>query len=134
MSTGKDLTALKAMEKTRQRLENRKGDLTESASQTSRYSVENSVSDPDIRLSTWRDRRNNSQLPTMKGTVPPKRLEPSIMIMKPARVIDKIKMSSSTPVPAPDKSHLRKLRTRDSTSNQENSVHKHPGKDLTPRE
>ncbi|CAI9752750.1 unnamed protein product [Fraxinus pennsylvanica] len=130
----KDLAALKhileAMEKTRQRLENRKGDLTESACQTSRYSVENIISDLDFRLSKRQDQRINHQVPTVKGTIPPKT---SIMIMKPAKAFDKIKISSSSSVPAPDTWHLQKLRTRDSTHNRESSVQKNPGKDFTPR-
>ncbi|CAI9758701.1 unnamed protein product [Fraxinus pennsylvanica] len=137
VKSGKDLRALKhileAVEKTRQRLEKRKEDLTESASQTSRYSTENSISDTDFRLSTWQDQRSNHRVLTMKEATPPKRLEPSNMIMKPAKVIDKIRISSSSPVPAPDTSHLRKLRARDSIYNRENSVHKHPGKDSMPR-
>ncbi|CAA2996065.1 Hypothetical predicted protein [Olea europaea subsp. europaea] len=132
LKSEKDLMALKhmleAMEKTRQTLENRKGELAESASQTSRYSV-NILSDPDFRLFTQQDQRSNHQVPTMKGTVPP---TTSIMIMKPAKVFDKIKISSSS-VPAPVTSHLQKLRTRDSTNNQESSVHKHPGKDFMSR-
>ncbi|KAL2532018.1 hypothetical protein Adt_05369 [Abeliophyllum distichum] len=134
--SGKDLRALKqileAMQKTRQRLENQTEE-SEFSSQTSRSSLEYSSSNQDSRLSMWKDQQNVRQFSTSKGTIPIKRSESSIVIMKSAKVADKIRISRSSSVSPREIPNLQTLRQRDCTRNRDNSIHRQTTKDLMRR-
>ncbi|KAK6155010.1 hypothetical protein DH2020_009258 [Rehmannia glutinosa] len=97
--SGKDLRALKqileAMQKSRDRLDDRTGESAELTSQR-RCTFEDSYSDQNSNLSMWKNSRSNHQIPTTKGPCTPKQLGSSVVIIKPAKVMDKVKLPVST--------------------------------------
>ncbi|KAI3452202.1 hypothetical protein Pfo_008867 [Paulownia fortunei] len=113
--SGKDLRALKqileAMQKTRERLEDQRGGSAEFTLQR-RCSLEDSCSDQNSNLSIWKNRKKYHQVPTIKGPCTPKQLGSSVVIMKPAEVMDKVKLSVSTRVPTMELSNLQRLQLR----------------------
>ncbi|GFY82933.1 hypothetical protein Acr_02g0011730 [Actinidia rufa] len=70
--------------------------------------------------------------PNIKETGPPKKFESSIVIMKPAKVVQKSRNIGSSAIPIEGISGLQKLRTRDNSYSRKDLVDKQTAKDLTP--
>ncbi|KAK6129147.1 hypothetical protein DH2020_037125 [Rehmannia glutinosa] len=132
--SGKDLRALKqileAMQKSRDRLDDRTGESAELTSQR-RCTFEDSYSDQNSNLSMWKNSRSNHQIPTTKGPCTPKQLGSSVVIIKPAKVMDKVKLPVSTRVPTMEISNQQGLQTR--KYHVEISAHMQKTKDLKPK-
>ncbi|KAK4426252.1 protein LONGIFOLIA 1 [Sesamum alatum] len=133
--SGKDLRALKqileAMQKTRARLENQRGESAELTMQW-RCTSDDSCSNQNSNLSVWRNGKAYQQAPTINGTCPPKQSGSSVGTTKSATVMQKIKISSSNQVPTTETLHLRRLRIQDPKYHRENTAHREKAKDLTP--
>ncbi|KAI3462875.1 hypothetical protein Pfo_019538 [Paulownia fortunei] len=134
--SGKDLRALKqildAMQKTRERLENQRGESAELTMQK-RCSLEDGCSNKDSNGSMWQNRNTYQHAMIIKGTCPPKQLGSSIGRTKSAKVMEKVKISSSTKVPIMETMHLQSLQTQDPKYHRENPARREKAKDLTSR-
>ncbi|XP_057463075.1 protein LONGIFOLIA 2-like [Actinidia eriantha] len=131
--SGKDLRALKqilkAMEKTTERLENNKEDrASDSDSQTSKHGP-NYL---NLHQNSAVAMQHSQITPNIKETGPPKKFESSIVIMKPAKVVQKSRNIGSSAIPIEGISGLQKLRTRDNSYSRKDLVDKQTAKDLTP--
>ncbi|KAB2610392.1 protein LONGIFOLIA 1-like [Pyrus ussuriensis x Pyrus communis] len=120
--SGKDLRALKqileAMQKTKAMTDTRKDHALNFASQISNESIS---SDSTVKASQRNLQSKISVPATAKGSLSPKSYKSPIVIMKPAKLIDKTHSSASMVDSMNDTLGLRKLRTSD------------PAKDPTPR-
>ncbi|CAL5325919.1 unnamed protein product [Camellia sinensis] len=119
--SGKDLRALKqipeAMQKTKEKL-----DASDSEPQTS------------TPIPNYRNFGQNSILPIQCSQITPTmKSESSIVIIKPAKVVQKPRNAGSTAIPIEGISGLHILRTRSNTDSRKDSVDKQTAKDLTPR-
>ncbi|PIN14533.1 hypothetical protein CDL12_12829 [Handroanthus impetiginosus] len=127
--SGKDLRALKqileAMQKKREQLEDQKGESAEFPSQRK--------TDQNLNLSMWRNRKSCQQVPSVKGPCSQKQLESSAAIVKPAKVMDRVKLPVSTQVRTTEISLLQRLEARSPKYNRENSAHRQKAKDLAPK-
>ncbi|KAK4409822.1 protein LONGIFOLIA 2 [Sesamum angolense] len=134
-SSGKDLRALKqileAMQKTRAKLENLRGESAELTMQRICTS-DDSCSNQNSKLSMWQNRNAYQQAHTIIGTYPPKQSGSSFGTTKSATVMVKFKISSSNQVPTTETSHLRRLRIQEPKYHKENTAHREKAKDLTP--
>ncbi|KAL0461571.1 UNVERIFIED_CONTAM: protein LONGIFOLIA 2 [Sesamum latifolium] len=130
--SGKDLRALKqileAMQKTRAKLENQRGESAELTMQQ-RCTSDDSCSNQNSKLSMWQNRKAYQQAPTIHGTCPPKQSGSSIGTTKSATVMEKYKISSSNQVPTTETSHLRRLRIQEPKYHKENTAHTEKAKD-----
>ncbi|PSS33654.1 Protein LONGIFOLIA like [Actinidia chinensis var. chinensis] len=132
--SGKDLRALKqileAMEKTRERLENKKEDCaSDSDSQTGKHGPNYLNFHQNSTLAM----QHGQITPTIKETGLLKKFESSIVIMKPDKVVQKSRNIGSSAFPIEGISGLQKLRTRDNSYSRKDLVDKRTAKDLTPR-
>ncbi|PIM97877.1 hypothetical protein CDL12_29650 [Handroanthus impetiginosus] len=120
-SSGKDLRALKqileAMKKTRERMENQ---IEESAEVT----LQKSCPNPNPNLLMWQNRKTYQQVQTVTGT--------SNGIMKPAKVMEKVKTSSSDQVVTMETPYLQRIKVRESRYHTENQARRGKAKDITP--
>ncbi|KAI8031892.1 Protein LONGIFOLIA 2 [Camellia lanceoleosa] len=125
--SGKDLRALKqileAMQKTKERLKHKEEQTSDLEPQTSNHGP-NSVSTMQC---------NHRSTPIIKATGPPMKSESSVVIIKPANVVEKPRNSGSSAIPIEGIPGLRKLRTSDNPDSKNDSVDKRTAKDLTPR-
>ncbi|KAL0424509.1 UNVERIFIED_CONTAM: protein LONGIFOLIA 1 [Sesamum radiatum] len=133
--SGKDLRALKqileAMQKTRAKLENQRGESAELTMQRICTS-DDSCSNQNPTLSMWQNRNAYQPAHTIIGTYPPKQSGSSFWTTKSATVMEKFKISSSNQVPTTETSHLRRLRIQEPKYHKENTAHREKAKDLTP--
>ncbi|XP_073272464.1 protein LONGIFOLIA 1-like isoform X2 [Primulina huaijiensis] len=133
----KDLRALKrileAMQKTRDRLENQRGEYVQFISRTRTYSLDESCSDRNYCLSMWHDKKNHQQAFTINEHSLPKIRDSSIVIMKPPTVIDREKLSRSTQVSRIAIQHLQRFPNQDYRGYRDNSVHKQAAEDSKAR-
>ncbi|XP_075497602.1 protein LONGIFOLIA 1-like isoform X2 [Primulina tabacum] len=133
----KDLRALKrileAMQKTRDRLENQRGEYDQFTSRTRTYSLDESCSDQNYCLSMWHDKKNHQQAFTINEHSLPKIRDSSIVIMKPPTVMDREKFSRSTQVSRIAIQHLQRFQNQDSRGYRDNSVHKQAAEDSKAR-
>ncbi|KAG8384604.1 hypothetical protein BUALT_Bualt04G0135100 [Buddleja alternifolia] len=125
--SGKDLRALKqileAMQKTRARLEDQRGD-------TDAFASQESCSDKNSNLQMCKNRKGYHQIPAMREHCPPTQLGSTVVNMKPAKMTDKVKIPIATRLPTSEISHLQRLQTRDRKSPSQSSA---LAKDLTPK-
>ncbi|KAL3525844.1 hypothetical protein ACH5RR_014216 [Cinchona calisaya] len=121
--SGKDLRALKQILEATQntKMLDNQVEQAKLKSETSIYSSN----------SKWQSNKSN-HLASTKASCSPKKFNSSILITKPARVMDHSSISSTLVVPD-DASHIPKLRTRDVLCTRQDSVGKLAAKDLTPR-
>ncbi|KAL0450455.1 UNVERIFIED_CONTAM: protein LONGIFOLIA 1 [Sesamum latifolium] len=133
--SGKDLRALKqileAMQKTRDRLDDQRGESAEFPSQR-RCSLEDSCSDLS-NLLMWKNRKSYHEVPTIKGHSAPKQLGSSVVIMQPAKVINKVKHPVSSPVHTRETSNLQRLHAQNPRYIRGNSAHRQKAKELPPK-
>ncbi|CAK9185998.1 unnamed protein product [Ilex paraguariensis] len=131
--SGKDLRALKqileAMQKTRQRLENRKEEQTsDSESQTSKVGQNYSSLDQGSKLVMPQSQhRSHPVSPVNKATNLTTRFESRIMVMKPTKI------TGSSQILIDGLSGLQKLRTANSANNKMDFHDKQTTKERTPR-
>ncbi|CAN6708462.1 unnamed protein product [Malus baccata var. baccata] len=132
--SGKDLRALKqileAMQKTKGMTDTRKDHALNFASQISNESIS---SDSTVKASQRNLQSNISVPATAKGSQSPKSYKSPIVIMKPAKLIDKTHSSASMVDSMNDTLGLRKLRTSDPGDNRKGLVDNNTAKDSTPR-
>ncbi|KAK6128611.1 hypothetical protein DH2020_037646 [Rehmannia glutinosa] len=130
----KDLRALKqileAMQKTRERLENQRGQSAELPKQE-RCSLEDSCSNQDSPM--WQNRRTYQQFVIIKENCPPKQLCSSTRITKSAKVTEKVKFSSSGKVSRVEKTHAQGLQTQDPKYHRDEPASREKPKDFRPR-
>ncbi|KAF8408223.1 hypothetical protein HHK36_007368 [Tetracentron sinense] len=89
--------------------------------------------DQNPRLANSRITQNNRMISaTVKGARPPRTFESPIVIIKPAKFIEKSSFSASPVIPIDGLSGLRKLRSGDSVDGRKGSVNIRTAKDLTP--
>ncbi|XP_011085682.1 protein LONGIFOLIA 2 [Sesamum indicum] len=133
--SGKDLRALKqileAMQKTRARLENQRGESAELTMQQ-RCTSDDSCSNQNSKLPMSRNRKAYQQALTINGTCSPKQSGSSVGTTKSATVMEKFKILSSNQVPTTETSHLRRLRIQEPKYHKENTANREKAKDLTP--
>ncbi|XP_073310287.1 protein LONGIFOLIA 1-like isoform X2 [Primulina huaijiensis] len=135
--SGKDLRALKrileAMQKTRDRMDNQRGESVQFTSHTRAHSLDESCSDRNYCLSLWRDKKNHQQAFTINEHSFPNITDSSIVIMKPATVMDREKHARSTQVSRIAIQHLQRFQNQDSNRYRDNSLHKQVAEDLKAR-
>ncbi|KZV43368.1 protein LONGIFOLIA 1 [Dorcoceras hygrometricum] len=135
--SGKDLRTLKrileAMQKTRERLENQTGESGQCRSHTRTYSLDESSSDRNYCSSMCRDKKNHQEAFTINEQSLPQITDSAIVIMKPATVMDREKLSRSTQVSRMSIQHLQRFRNQDPKQNRDNSVHKQAADDRRAR-
>ncbi|KAL0311717.1 UNVERIFIED_CONTAM: protein LONGIFOLIA 1 [Sesamum calycinum] len=88
------------------------------------------------RVSGWttkEDRKSYHQVPTMKGLSAPKQLGSSVVIMQPAKVINKVKHPVSSPVQTRETSNLQRLHAQNLKYSRGNSAHRQKAKELPPK-
>ncbi|XP_059639897.1 protein LONGIFOLIA 1-like [Cornus florida] len=137
--SGKDLRALKqiieAMEKTRKRSESKREEhVSNVESPKSNYSPGHCSLDQSSKITTQRSQNSNFPIsPTIRGPSSPRRSESPIVIIKPAKLIERPRNSGCSTIPNDGISCLRKLRTGDSANSRKGLNDKQTAKDLTPR-
>ncbi|XP_073139810.1 protein LONGIFOLIA 1-like [Henckelia pumila] len=135
--SGKDLRALKrileAMQQTRDRLENQRGESVQFTSHTRTYSLDESCSDRNYCLSMWRDKKNHQEACTVHEDSLTKKTDSSIVIMKPATAMGREKFSRSAQVSRIPIQHLQRFQSQDSKWYRDNPVHKQAAEDLKAR-
>ena len=134
--SGRDLRALKqileAMQKTKETVENKKDQASNSPSQTSN-SLSCSSNSP-VRSSKVANYRNSpTTSATLGGTSSPTSFKSPIVIIKPAKLIEKSHNPASSAIPIDGLSRLPRLQTCDLVGSRKDSVDKQRAKDLTPR-
>ncbi|KAL1538799.1 protein of unknown function (DUF4378) [Salvia divinorum] len=128
--SGKDLRALKqileAMQKTRARMEEERGEAARLTLQR-RGCLEESCPHQNSKLSMW---KNNKTLchPTVKEPRSPKQLD-SIVIAKPAKVTEKVKLSVPNRLSTVETPHLQNLTSKYQRGS---SVHSQKANNITP--
>ncbi|XP_038695643.1 protein LONGIFOLIA 1-like isoform X2 [Tripterygium wilfordii] len=132
--SGKDLRALKqileAMQKSKEMLESRKeAQAPNFESQTS-----NNNSPDESSTGNPRDQRSSSlNYTTIRGTSPPKSFKSSIVIMQPAKQVEKASNPATPVTPKNSSANLCKLRTGDSGDSRKESAEMRAAGDRTPR-
>ncbi|XP_051141377.1 protein LONGIFOLIA 2-like [Andrographis paniculata] len=133
--SGKDLRALKrileAMEKTREQMENQRGESAGAALQMT-CSVEGSCSDQNSSLSSWKDGKNHGRV-LIKGPGTQRPLGPPVMIMKPDKTTDRVNLPYSTQISAAEMPQLWRVQTQEPKYNRENSGQRQRAKDFSPK-
>uniref|UniRef100_F6H494 Protein LONGIFOLIA 1 n=1 Tax=Vitis vinifera TaxID=29760 RepID=F6H494_VITVI len=135
--SGKDLRALKrileAMQKTKETIEAKKDHNSNSVSQTSN-SLGCSSPVRSSKVANSRNLQSNSPMSaTIRGTSSPTSFKSPIVIMKPAKLIEKSHNLASSAIPIDGLSGLPRLQTGDLVGSRKDSVDKQTAKDLTPR-
>ncbi|KAG6398396.1 hypothetical protein SASPL_139856 [Salvia splendens] len=128
--SGKDLRALKqileAMQKTRARMEDERGVAAQLTSQR-RGCLEESCPHQNSKLAMWKNNKTFCH-PTVKEPRSPKQLD-SIVIAKPAKVMEKVKLSVPAQLSTVETSHLQNLTPK---YHRGSSVHSQKANNLTP--
>ncbi|KAF8399608.1 hypothetical protein HHK36_015477 [Tetracentron sinense] len=134
----KDLRALKQMLEAMQvkgLLETKKEDQASYSASQSNYNGRNHTSrDQNPILANRRTTQNNRTIsPAIKGASPPRTYESPIVIIKPAKFIEKSGIPASSVIPIDGLAGLRKLRSGDSVDCRKGVVNNQTAKDLTPK-
>ncbi|XWS41005.1 hypothetical protein CRYUN_Cryun17cG0043900 [Craigia yunnanensis] len=124
--SGKDLRALKAMQKSKEMLETRKEDQASNFISDTNSILGQRSEAPNMR----KLQSSNAVAATVKGTSSPTRLKSPIKIIKPAKLMENTNNSSSSVVAT---GSLSRLRTSSPADTRNEKVDKPSYKDLTPR-
>ncbi|GLT36274.1 hypothetical protein SLA2020_106650 [Shorea laevis] len=130
--SGKDLRALKqileAMQKSKQRLENRK------EGQASNFGSQDEINsnlDQNLRFANFSSLEiNTTSSATNKGTTSPRKSRTTVMIMKPAKFVERASSPTSS-VSTTDS--VSRLRTRDPSNPRRGKVGEQSAEEVTPR-
>ncbi|KAH6791938.1 hypothetical protein C2S52_002415 [Perilla frutescens var. hirtella] len=132
--SGKDLRALKqileAMQKTRERMEDQRGESAE-LTPHSRCSLEESCPHQNSKLAMWKNKKAFHQVPAIKEPCSPKQFD-SVVAAKPAKAMEKFRLSISTRVSTAETTHLQNLQTRTPKYHRGSSAHSQKANNLTP--